>query len=151
MSTRPEQSRPGSAGRCLTVWTKTLEQRLFPPSTAELTALRPVPKWREVHREPKRKHVRLWLEWREDHPEGWGFSQFGWHYGQWLAGQDVLMGLSYPGGERMFVDTPAGRAPAPRIPASPGPREEQADAGGSAPCPQQSLASHLIMMYRFLM
>jgi transposase len=87
---------------------ETLEQRLFPPPSAELAARRPVPDWRVVHRELKRnKHVTLrlvWLEWREDNPEGWGYSQFCWHYQQWLAGQDVVMRLSYTAGERMFVD-----------------------------------------------
>ena len=87
---------------------ETLEQRLFPPPSAELAARRPVPEWRAVHRELKRsKHVTLrlvWLEWREDNPEGWGYSQFCWHYQQWLAGQDVVMRLSYMAGERMFVD-----------------------------------------------
>jgi transposase len=87
---------------------ETLEARLFPPPSAELAARRPVPDWRAVHRELRRnKHVTLrlvWLEWREDNPEGWGYSQFCWHYQQWLAGQDVVMRLSYSAGERMFVD-----------------------------------------------
>jgi transposase len=87
---------------------ETVEQRLFPPPSAELAARRPVPEWRQVHRElKKKKHVTLrlvWLEWREGNPDGWGYSQFCWHYQQWLAGQDVVMRLSYPAGERMFVD-----------------------------------------------
>ncbi len=85
-----------------------LDALLFPPPTAELAARRPVPEWREVHRELKRgRHVTLqllWLEWREDHPDGWGYSQFCQHYKQWLGGQDVVMRLSYAAGERMFVD-----------------------------------------------
>jgi transposase len=87
---------------------ETLEARLFPPPSAELAARRPVPEWRQVHRDLKEnKHVTLrlvWLEWREDNPDGWGYSQFCWHYQQWLAGQDVVMRLSYVAGERMFVD-----------------------------------------------
>jgi transposase len=85
-----------------------LEALLFPPSTADLAARRPVPEWRQVHRELKRgRHVTLqllWLEWRQDHPEGWGYSQFCQHYKDWLGGQDVVMRLSYAAGERMFVD-----------------------------------------------
>ncbi len=85
-----------------------LEAKLFPPPCGELAARRPVPEWREVHRELKRgRHVTLrllWLEWREDHPEGWGYSQFCLHYQRWLAGQDVVMRLTYAAGERMFVD-----------------------------------------------
>ena len=57
-----------------------LDALLFPPPSAELAARRPVPDWRQVHRELKRKrHVTLrllWLEWREENPDGWGYSQF---------------------------------------------------------------------------
>lgn len=34
-----------------------IDAKLFPPPTGELAAPRPVPDWREVHRELKRKHV----------------------------------------------------------------------------------------------
>lgn len=85
-----------------------VEARMFPPPTTELATRRPVPEWREIHRELKRgKHVTLrlvWLEFREAHPEAWGYSQFCAHYQAWLGGQDVVMRLSYPAGERMFVD-----------------------------------------------
>jgi transposase len=85
-----------------------VEARLFPVPSAELRAGRPVPDWRGVHRELKaHRHVTLrlvWLEWRADHPDGWGYSQFCWHYQRWLGVQDVVMRLSYAGGERMFVD-----------------------------------------------
>jgi transposase len=85
-----------------------LEAKLFPPPSADLAARRPVPEWREVHRELMRgRHVTLrllWLEWREDHPEGWGYTQFCAHYQRWLGVQDVVMRLTYGAGERMFVD-----------------------------------------------
>jgi transposase len=92
-----------------------LEQRLFPPATAELAQRRPVPDWRAVHREMKRgRHVTLrllWLEWKQDHPDGWGHSQFCWHYHRWLGAQDVVMRLNYPAGARMFVDYSGDRVP----------------------------------------
>ena len=92
-----------------------LDARLFPPPLPVPGALRPVPDWREVHRELKaRKGVTrrlLWLEWREAHADGWGYSQFCWHYEQWLGSQDVVMRLSYAAGERMFVDFSGDRAP----------------------------------------
>ena len=85
-----------------------LEARLFPPPTLELSARRPVPDWRAVHRELKRgRHVTLrllWLEWRAGQPEGWGYSQFCLHYHEWLGQQHVLMRLEYAAGERLFVD-----------------------------------------------
>ena len=92
-----------------------LEARLFPPTTAELARRRPVPEWREVRRELcSRRHVTmrlLWLEWEQAHPDGWGYSQFCWHYEQWLGAQDVVMRLSYPAGERMFVDFTGDKVP----------------------------------------
>lgn len=85
---------------------ETLEQKLFPPPGTNPE--RPVPDWHEIHNELKsKKHVTLrlvWLEWREREPDGWGYSQFCWHYRRWLATQDVVMRLAYAAGERMFVD-----------------------------------------------
>ena len=85
-----------------------LGARLFPPATAELAQRRPVPEWREVHRELRAgKHVTLrllWLEWKAEHPDGWGYSMFCEHYERWLGAQEVVMRLSYPAAERAFVD-----------------------------------------------
>ena len=87
-----------------------LEAALFPAVAAELANRgRPVPEWREVHRQLKdrRHHVTLrllWVEWKADHRDGWNYSQFCYHYRRWLGVQDVVMRLSYGGGERMFVD-----------------------------------------------
>lgn len=92
-----------------------LEATLFPPRTAELARRRPVPDWREVHKELRRgKHVTLrllWLEWKEGQPDGWGYSQFCAHYERWLGRQNVVMRLSYPAGERMFVDFSGDKVP----------------------------------------
>ncbi|MGH9059142.1 MAG: IS21 family transposase, partial [Acidimicrobiales bacterium] len=84
-----------------------LDAALFP--APPVVACRPVPDWREIHRQLKdrRHHVTLrlvWVEWRADHPEGWGYSQFCCHYRSWLGTRDVVMRLCYAGGERMFVD-----------------------------------------------
>jgi transposase len=91
-----------------------LEARLFPPATAELARRRPVPDWREVQRELRGgKHVTLrllWLEWKEAHPDGWGYSQFCAQYERWLGAPDVVMRLSYPAGEK-FVDFSGDKVP----------------------------------------
>jgi transposase len=84
-----------------------LSALLFP--RAEIATARPVPDWTEIRKElrSRRNHVTLrllWLEWREQHPDGWGYSQFCEHYRRWLATKDVVMRLSYAAGERMFVD-----------------------------------------------
>jgi transposase len=92
-----------------------VEAALFPPLTAELAARRPTPDWRHVHRELHRgRHVTLrllWLEWRADHPEGWGYTQFTVHYRQWLSVQDVVMRLEHPAGEALFVDYSGDKVP----------------------------------------
>jgi len=84
-----------------------LEAALFPAPVP--VAVRPLPEWRDIHKELKnpRHHVTLrllWMEWKADHPDGWRYSRFCHHYRQWLAAQDVVMRLSYAGGDRMFVD-----------------------------------------------
>lgn len=84
-----------------------LEAALFP--APEPVEHRPIPDWHAVHKELKnpRHHVTLrllWIEWKADHPDGWRYSQFCFHYREWLGAQDVVMRLSYAGGERMFVD-----------------------------------------------
>jgi hypothetical protein len=69
---------------------------------------RPEPDWREVHRELKRgRHVTqqlLWLEYKERHPDGWGYTQFCVHFRRWLERQDVVMRLEHRAGERMFIE-----------------------------------------------
>lgn len=84
-----------------------LEARLY-PSAPTAAGPRPLPDWLTVHRDLKRsKHVTLkllWLEYREVHPDGLGYSQFSDRYRQWAGRQDTVMRLSYPAGERMFLD-----------------------------------------------
>ncbi len=87
-----------------------LDAALFPAVASEVANRgRPVPDWRETHRQLKdpRHHVTLrllWVEWKADHPDGWRYSQFCYHYRAWLGTCDVVMRLCYAGGERMFVD-----------------------------------------------
>jgi len=62
-----------------------LERALFPP-TAPSNVARPLPDWGHVHKELKRKGVTLqllWIEYRETHPEGLGYSQFFNVYRAW--------------------------------------------------------------------
>jgi transposase len=85
-----------------------IEARLFQCSEEANRSGHPEPDWLEVHREHKRgKHVTLQLlhlEYKADHPDGWGYTQFCTHYRRWLGRQDVVMRLEYAAGERMFVD-----------------------------------------------
>jgi transposase len=85
-----------------------LEARLFTRDEDANRPGRPEPDWSEVRREHKRgKHVTLQLlhlEYKQAHPDGWGYTQFCRHYKRWLERQDVVMRLEYAAGERMFVD-----------------------------------------------
>jgi len=85
-----------------------IEARLFKRTDEGVRSDRPEPDWLEVHREHKRgKHVTLQLlhlEYKQAHPDGWGYTQFCRHYRRWLGRQDVVMRLEYAAGERMFVD-----------------------------------------------
>ncbi len=83
-----------------------LEARLFkrPPIRGPIRA---VPDWQCVHRELRRKGVTLkllWQEYRRDHPECYGYTQFCEHYRRWGKGLEVSMRQLYRAGEKMFVD-----------------------------------------------
>jgi len=85
-----------------------LEQLLFPrPPPA--SASRPLPDWKEVHKELRRKGVTLmllWLEYREQNPDGYGYSQFCYRYQQFSSTVDVVMRQEHRAGEKFFVDFP---------------------------------------------
>ena len=85
-----------------------LEARLFvPPSARPPTESRPVPDWPSVHRELHRKGVTLallWLEYRERHPEGFGYSWFCGAYRLWAGRLDLVMRQEHRAGEKLFVD-----------------------------------------------
>ena len=90
-----------------------LEALLFPK--LQPTADRPVSDWAAVHKQvrSRRHHVTLrllWLEWREQHLDGFGYSQFCEHYRRFVATLDVVMRLAYAPGERMFVDLSGDKA-----------------------------------------
>ena len=83
-----------------------LEALLF-PVVAKTGEARPMPDWARIHLELRRKHVTLmllWEEYRELHPDGYGYTQFCEHYRRFAKRVDVVMRFSHKAGERMFVD-----------------------------------------------
>lgn len=46
----------------------------------------------------------LWEEYHRDHPDGYGYSQFCYHYQQWAHRQELSMHIEHKAGEKMFVD-----------------------------------------------
>jgi len=83
-----------------------LEVLLFPPAPSSSDA-RPMPDWGHVHLELRRAHVTLmllWEEYKEQHPDGYGYTQFCAHYHRFAKKVDVTMRFTHKAGERMFVD-----------------------------------------------
>jgi len=85
-----------------------LEARLFArPEPPPARRSRPLPDWPTVRRELRRKGVTLellWLEYRRDHPDGYGRSWFCGAYRQWAGRLDLVMRQEHRAGERLFVD-----------------------------------------------
>ena len=85
-----------------------LECRLFAKAGVEPGQRRRIePDWAELARELKRPGVNLtvlWEEYREIHPEGYGYSRFCELYGRWLQKQDVVLRQNHTPGEKGFVD-----------------------------------------------
>jgi len=85
-----------------------LERTLYPP-TAPSSFTRPMPDWSYIDTELRKKAVTLqllWIEYREEHPQGFGYSQFCNLYVAWRKKVDVVMRQHHRAGEKMFVDFP---------------------------------------------
>ena len=88
-----------------------LEVRLYGDSTSQRKRPLPDPVW--IHTERKRPGVTLELlhmEYRERHPDGYGYTQFCEHYRQWCADRRLSMAQVHRAGEKLFVDY-AGKKP----------------------------------------
>ena len=84
-----------------------LEQRLFPSERVSTEHSRSLPDWSAIHQELKAKGVTLsllWQEYRELHPDGYGYSRFCDLYRAWKKRLDVSLRQDYRGGEKLFVD-----------------------------------------------
>jgi transposase len=65
------------------------------------------PNWQEIHLELRKKGVTLrllWLEYLEEHPQGYGYSQFCQLYRDWSGKIQATMRLNHKAGEKLFVD-----------------------------------------------
>lgn len=83
-----------------------LYRKLFPEKNKEAPA-RPMPEWEDVHRELSKRGVTLtllWKEYREKHPDGYGFTQFRVYYQEWNKSHTNTMRLPRKAGEEMEVD-----------------------------------------------
>ncbi len=87
-----------------------LEARLFPKPPAARSHSRPLPDFAYIHDELKH-HSKLnltldllWREYKEQHPDGYQYSQFCSLYHRWRSKLDYCMRQDHPGGEKLFVD-----------------------------------------------
>ena len=83
-----------------------LEARLFPAKGGYGRQI-PQPDWQYVNKELKRKSVTLsllWVEYRQEHPNGYGYSQFCHRYRQWKQQLNPTMRQKHKAGEKLFVD-----------------------------------------------
>ena len=86
-----------------------LDQLLFPARPLCNPAhLRPGIDFAQLHTQMQtHKHVTLqllWEEYREVHPEGYGYSRFCELYQRWNRNRDVVLRQDHKPGEKMFVD-----------------------------------------------
>ncbi|HSR11388.1 MAG TPA: IS21 family transposase [Thermodesulfobacteriota bacterium] len=84
-----------------------LDHRLFPPLVPVAPEQRQMPPMEILHRELKKKGVTLqllWLEYKQQTPEGYQYSQFCELYRKWRKKLDVCLRQEYRAGEKLFVD-----------------------------------------------
>ena len=87
-----------------------LERRLFPPEEILSAQARPLPDFDYIYRELK-AHQKLnltldclWREYKEQHPDGYEYSQFCDLYRRFRNKLDYSMRQDHRGGEKLFVD-----------------------------------------------
>lgn len=82
-----------------------IERRLFPPVPSSNS--RPLPDFNYIHTELKKKGVtlvQLWAEYREEHPDGYGQSQFNELYKRFEKSLNLVMRQEHKAGHKAFSD-----------------------------------------------
>lgn len=84
-----------------------LERLLYPPPEPR-SVPRPIPDWPKAWKELRsHKGVTLqllWLEYKEEHPHGYQYSQYCELFRRWRDRVDVVMRQTYRAGEKCFCD-----------------------------------------------
>jgi len=85
-----------------------LHQKLFPEQKPVEEKDRPLPDWEAVRKELRQKGVTLrlvWMEYLEEHPDGYQYSQYCEYYRRWKkARAEPSKHREHVGGEEMQVD-----------------------------------------------
>jgi transposase len=85
---------------------ETLYEKLFIPTLNPTTKKTP-PDWEWAHRELRKKGVTLlllWREYREIHPDGYGYTNFCNKYRAYAKQLSPMMRQTHKAGEKIFVD-----------------------------------------------
>ena len=87
---------------------KRIEETLFGDRHPIERRQRALPDFPSLHEQfQQHRHLTLqlvWEEYRQVHPEGYGYSRFCELYGRWLRKQDVVLRQNHKPGEKGFVD-----------------------------------------------
>jgi len=84
-----------------------LSELLFPKSYERSPSKKITPNWAYIHKELKLKGVTrqlLWIEYKEDNPSGYQYSQFCDKYRNWEKKHRISMRQNHVAGEKMFID-----------------------------------------------
>ena len=85
-----------------------LEETLFGHRLRRYETRRPTPDFAHLHQElQSNRHLTLqllWEEYRQNHPEGFGYSRFCELYHRWRRHLDVVLRHEHKAGEKLFVD-----------------------------------------------
>ena len=87
-----------------------LEQKLFPPLVSVEAPAKALPDFDYIYRELKTHKKfnltldQLWREYREQHPDGYQYSQYCQLYRHYRSKLDYSMRQDHKGGEKLFVD-----------------------------------------------
>ncbi len=87
-----------------------LEARLFPTEHVPSSVHRPPPNYEYIYQELRRYRkinltlTQLWLEYKEQHPDGYQYTQFCEYYRRWLRKLDYCMRQEHRAGEKAFID-----------------------------------------------
>lgn len=84
---------------------KLYEQLFLPANTTKRERVQP--DWEQIHRELRKKGVTLrllWREYRDQHTEGLGYSQFCNYYQRYTKTMSTVMRQVHKAGEKTFVD-----------------------------------------------
>lgn len=82
-------------------------ERLLGVPEASPEVAQALPDWAHVHQELRRQSVTLrllWQEYRQSHPEGYGYSRFCELYERWAGCLDPVLRQVHLPGEKLFVD-----------------------------------------------